>query len=590
MSSRAAWWRTPSTARDLWLLGAAVVLVYLLTGDHPAFSSSTRYPEACREMVALGDWVVPHLGYVPYFEKPILTYWLGAAAQWLFGSAPLAVSLPAGIAALVSVWATYLLAVRLRGPTFALAAGLGLLGCAYFFPLATTLTTDPLLAGFLALGWWTWWRWEESGRTTGWIWGFWTALALGFMTKGLVALALPGAAIAGYAALTAGWRGVLGTLWAMHPLRGCTLIAALNLPWTVLVWQRDPRFLEFFYIRYNLGSFLSKDVNHPESWWFYLPIVPALLAPSTLIGLPALGVAAVQIWQTRSAAPDLRRFLLCVVVFPLLFLSLAQSKLGTYPLPLLPAFVILALDVLRTWEAAAGPVRRPWWSWVLAAQGALLALAVVAALCAWSAGVNAPEDWELHRLTPAGRPWVLVAISTLVGGAIASAWLGWRRRLVASAAALALTLVVMAALILPRVPLLVPDFNLTPLATTIATQATPGDQIFLQQEVVHAYELPFIVHRRFAILDGARETGMGHIAEITPPTTPLPQDTYSASGETLPGHPWLWSFARLSAAWPGSQRLWVVCDGTYYHRLQAAGLAVHLVGRANIMYLVSNQP
>ena len=590
MSSRAAWWRTPSTARDLSLLGLAVALVYLLTGDHPAFSSSTRYPEACREMVALGDWIVPRLGYVPYFEKPILTYWLGAGSQWLFGSGPLAVSLPAGIAALFSVGATYLLAVRLRGPSFALAAGLGLLGCAYFFPLATTLTTDPLLAGCLAMCWWTWWRWEESGRTTGWIWGFWTALALGFMTKGLVAIALPGAAIAGYAALTAGWRGVVGTLWAMHPLRGCAVIAALNLPWSILVWQRDPRFLEYFYIRYNLGSFLSKEVNHPEPWWFYLPIIPGLVAPFTLVGLPALGIAAARVWQTRSAAPDLRRFLFCVVLFPLLFLSISQSKLGTYPLPLLPALVILALDVVWTWEAEANPARRPWWSWALAGQGAVLALAVVVALVAWSSGINAPDDWELHRLTPEGRPWVVAAIATLVGGAAASAWLGWRRRLLASSAALALTLVTMAALILPRVPRMVPDFNLTPLAQAIVARAAPADQIFLHQEVVHSYELPFTVGRRFAILDGARETGMGHIAEITPASQPLPQDTYSASGETVPGHPWLWSFARLTAAWPGSQRLWVVCDETYCQRLQAAGITVHVVGRANVMYLLSNQP
>lgn len=584
------WLATPSTARDVTYLTLAVVALYVLTGNHPALSSSTRYPEACREMVALGDWVVPHLGYVPYFEKPILTYWLGAAAQWLFGDTPLAVSLPAGLAALVSVLATYALATRLRGAAFGITAALGLLGAAFFFPIATTLTTDPLLAGCLAIAWWTWWSWEESGRTTRWIWGFWFALALGFMTKGLVAIALPGAAIAGYAMMTGGWRAVFTTLWAMCPLRGVALIIAVNLPWTLLVWQRDPRFLEFFYIRYNLGAFLSDQVNHPEPWWFYLPQLPALLAPYTLVALPAVVLGCARVWRQRSPAPDLRRFLACIVVWPLLFLSLSHSKLGTYPLPLLPAFIILALDGLWSWQAAARPQHRAWWSWVVAGQGAIVAIAVLAAALAWSAGVAAPDDWELHRLTPAGRPWVIAAIVVLAIGMAVTAWLGWRQRLIAGLAATGLTLVLAAGVVMPRIALMVPDFNNAPLGQLIVARAGASDPILLQREVVHAYEIPFVVRRRFANLDGARETGMGHIAEVTTPAEPLPQDTYSASGETFPRNPWLWSFATLTAAWTSSQRVWVICDGSYYHRLQDAGLTVHVVGRANINYLLSNQP
>jgi len=44
-----------------------------------------RYAEIPREMVEQGNYLVPHLNYVRYFEKPPLLYWITAASYKVFG-------------------------------------------------------------------------------------------------------------------------------------------------------------------------------------------------------------------------------------------------------------------------------------------------------------------------------------------------------------------------------------------------------------------------------------------------------------------------------------------------------------------------
>ena len=260
MSDQRPWLRTPSTSRDCTMLVAALIACFAVMAGHLPFGSSIRYAEAAREMVELNDWVVPHLHYVPYCEKPILTYWLAAGSRWLFGPSLYATHLPSALMGLVSVLCTWALAKRLFGGGFPLAAALMLLGSGMFLVMTSELTTDPILSGFLAVVWLTGWRVLAQPTITWkspWLWTMWFALGCGVLSKGPVAVVLAAVAIGGFAFLDGGWRGLLRTAWRLRPDLGLLAIIAINVPWSWAMWQRDPRFLDYFYIRFNLQPMLK---------------------------------------------------------------------------------------------------------------------------------------------------------------------------------------------------------------------------------------------------------------------------------------------------------------------------------------------
>ena len=321
-----------------------------------------RYAEIAREMLASGNFIVPHLNYVPYIEKPPLLYWLTACSMWLFGVNEFAARFPGAIAAIVGVLAVYVFALRTFDYRRAILAAAVLSTSGLYALMAQVLTTDMLLtatttvatlAAFL--------HWREGGR---WCWLSYVAMGLAVLTKGPVGAVLP----LGSAAIFLWWEGELRrAIRRFHLVPGLALTAAICLPWFVAITLREPGFFDFYFIGENLRRFLQSSYSHGEPFYYYVPVIIGGMLPWTIfVPLPP--------W--RSLAPNpARRFCLIAAAETVVFFSIASAKLIPYVLPALPPLAIVIADALMTCgERGAGNFKR------LVIAGPILALAGIGVL------------------------------------------------------------------------------------------------------------------------------------------------------------------------------------------------------------------
>ncbi len=362
------------------LIATAALLLYLPGLGRPALwePDEGRYAEIAREMYLSGDYVTPRNDYVRYFEKPPLMYWAETASIAVLGQNEFAVRLPAALFSAGQVVVAAALADAMLGPIAALLAAVALALSPLFFGFARFVTLDPGLSFFMVAALASFYaaaRSEDFGSGAGRRWFRLSAamLAMGTLTKGPVALLLAGAVALAWLVAEGRTREALRMPW----ISSIALFCALTVPWFVLVAERNPGFLRFFFIHEHVDRYL-KATEHGWGPWFFVPIVLAGTWPWFFF-VPD-GVRAMSRSGERVRS-DLR-FLLIWFGLIFVFFSIPRSKLGEYILPAIPALAIVAgagMQALLSFDAAR--IRRTF-GWFAGINVALSALAAAALLIA----------------------------------------------------------------------------------------------------------------------------------------------------------------------------------------------------------------
>ena len=188
-------------ARPTYLLLAAlaVALWFALLPLRPLFNPDEgRYAEIPREMLAGGDWLIPHLNGIVYIEKPPLQYWATAAALRVFGNNEFGARFYTAACALATLMAVWFVAARLWDSAAAWIAAAVLGSMSLFVVMGQLLTLDMSLTFYLTAALAAFLMAQQPPqasrpRSTSrrWMLMAWLAAALGVLTKGLVAAAIP---------------------------------------------------------------------------------------------------------------------------------------------------------------------------------------------------------------------------------------------------------------------------------------------------------------------------------------------------------------------------------------------------------------
>ncbi len=325
-----------------YLIVAALVFVYLGSiWGRPMFTPDEfRYAEISREMIVTGDWILPRQLGMPYFEKPVMGYWLNALGELLCGDRPAAVRLFPALATLLSGGLIFLLCHRAGERQLAAVAPVIFLTTGLVFGIGTYGVLDAPFSFFLL---WSvtavYFAWSEPKwkRRAGYLVLAGVGCGCAFLTKGLLAVVLPGALFVPFLLWQKEWKRIFTLPWI--PLIAAAAVAA---PWVIAVHRADGDFWRrFLYVEHFQRAFSGAGAgdNRSQPFWFYIPVLLGGALP-WLFFLPAMWMGCRARFREIFRLP-LIRFASCMAGVWFFLFSASSGKLGTYILPCFPGLAIL---------------------------------------------------------------------------------------------------------------------------------------------------------------------------------------------------------------------------------------------------------
>src|SRR6201997_580191 len=598
------WISSRVRAASYWALAVIFAAVYL----GPVFSppllddADSTHAEAAREMFVSGDYVTLHINGVRYLEKAPLPYWLVAVCYHLFGVNEFATRLPMALSVLLLGLPALVWSKRAFGERAGIYAGLFVYTAAGVFLFTRVFIPDVLLSLLIAASlYFLLSALESQGQAFRWYAGY-ACMALGVLTKGLIALAFPGGAAVLYLAVTGEWRR-----WREFRLiSGIALFLLIAAPWHILAGLRNNGgqdghgFFWFYFVNEHFLRFLGRryprDYNKLP-WALYWSLHLVWLFPWSLY-LPAAVRTAIDMRKTPSRADfGSRTRLMCWILAGLVLVFFAIStnqEYYTFP-AYLPLLMLLADGIAHCEKRDCDAGIREGWLRISAGVLAVIGVAAGVTLMAllWQSrhlpfepdigNVLAQHNMDEDTLSTSHMldlsyasfaalrlPAALAAVAMLIAPVLALL-LRMRRRHYAATLAMAGGMAIF--LIAAHVALgrFGPYLSSKALAQQIAARARPQDQVMIYGDQAFGSSLLFYLQRPIELGEG-KTTSMWF-------------------GSTFPDAPKIYlSDADLQRDWNASGRIFLFVPSHLKSRVDALLPKRVVVAEVSGKYVYSNQP
>ena len=339
----------------LLLLIYALLWFGTLSYRHLIPSDEGRYAEIAREMLVTGDWVTPRYNGYKYFEKPPLQVWATAAAFQVFGIGDWQARLWTALTGFLTILAIGFTGARIYNARAGWLAAAVLASSPMWVISGHFNSLDMGLSAFLVAALCSLLLAQTAHNkfsSRNWMWACWIFMALATLSKGVIGAAIPAMVFIAYSISTWDWK-----IWTrLRLLSGLILFLVITAPWFVLVAQRNPEFLEFFFIHEHLQRFTQDAHSRTGPIYYFIPLLLIGILPWVL-QIPG---AIAQAWQERRREFSSGWLLVCWFVVIFAFFSVSRSKLPGYIIPIFPALALLIGNRLDRLLGNTNSMAMPW--------------------------------------------------------------------------------------------------------------------------------------------------------------------------------------------------------------------------------------
>jgi 4-amino-4-deoxy-L-arabinose transferase-like glycosyltransferase len=324
----------------------AAILDFALAATWLKFSrAEVFFAECAREMIATNNFVTPLYHNKPFFDKPILTYWLIILMFKNFGFLHLAARVPSIFAGLASVAFTAMGGFALFNRKVGIIAGAVLATSFMFFAFSALCMSDMLLVLFdcatltcLYAGF------HSTSRRGLFFWLASISMGLAFLTKGPVGVVLPAISFFAFLASTGRLRIIRGRdLY----ISGAT-VCLINLPWFSAAFKANGwDALIYFFVHENLQRFTGTAYDAQRPFWYTLVSLFTGFAPwSVFVPFALYGFVRDRNKEKFTGIYNANLFLWIWLGVTIGFYSLSHGKCDYYTLPAFPAAALLVAQYL----------------------------------------------------------------------------------------------------------------------------------------------------------------------------------------------------------------------------------------------------
>ena len=315
----------------LYVANSGGVSIYIL--------DEAKNAECAREMLERTDFITPTFNNVLRSDKPPLHYFFMMLGYSVFGVNPFAARFFSALFGALTVVISYLFTRKQASPPTAFLTTMVMLASIHLSIQFHLAVPDPYLVFFMTASIFSFFLFLQE-RKTSWLIALYASAGLATLTKGPVAIVLPGLIFLLYLFFSKQFNRE--TIRAFRPLAGTLLLLAIALPWYILVHlQTNGAWTEGFFLKHNLGRFTNEMEGHGGSFLITVLFVLAGLFPFSVFLPQAIGLSF------KNRKDNFTLFNLVAGLTIVGFFMLSKTRLPNYTVPAMPFLAILTAQLIN---------------------------------------------------------------------------------------------------------------------------------------------------------------------------------------------------------------------------------------------------